>query len=131
MNQEAITIIVAIIGSGGFGALAPWVLDRIDNRRDPLHEGVKELLFCKLELLHRQMVDNGGVCTVETKRTAERIYRAYSGLGGNGVGTEMRNDILDAHIQEDRKLTHLMIAGGTYLLLLALLLVFNHVAHRH
>ena len=49
------------------------------------------------------MVDNGGVCTVEAKRTAERIYRAYSGLGGNGVGTEMRNDILDAHIQEDRQ----------------------------
>lgn len=102
MNQEAITIIVAIIGSGGFGALVPWALNRIDNRRDPLHEGVKELLFCKLELLHQQMMDNGGVCTVETKRTAERIYRAYSGLGGNGVGTEMRNDILDAHIQEDR-----------------------------
>lgn len=102
MNQEAITIIVAIIGSGGFGALVPWVLNRIDNRRDPLHEGVKELLFCKLELLHRQMVDNGGVCTVETKQTAERIYLAYHGLGGNGVGTEMRNDILDAHIQEDR-----------------------------
>lgn len=52
--------------------------------------------------LHQQMVDNGGVCTVETKRTVERIYRAYSGLGGNGVGTEMRNDILDARIQEDR-----------------------------
>ncbi|WP_267128811.1 MULTISPECIES: hypothetical protein [Bifidobacterium] len=29
MNQEAITIIVAIIGSGGFGALVPWVLDGI------------------------------------------------------------------------------------------------------
>lgn len=67
-----------------------------------LHEGVKELLFCKLELLHQQMVDNGGVCTVEAKQTAERIYLAYHGLGGNGVGTEMRNDILDAHIQEDR-----------------------------
>lgn len=27
--------------------------------------------------------------------------------------------------------TRLMIAGGIYLLLLALLLVFNHGAHRH
>ena len=99
MNQEAITIIVAIIGSGGFGAFVPWVLDRIDNRRDPLHEGVKELLFCKLELLHRQMVDNGGVCTVETKRTAERMNRASSGLGGNGVGTVMRNDSMKALMQ--------------------------------
>lgn len=28
-------------------------------------------------------------------------------------------------------MTHLMIAGGIYLLLLALLLVFNFGAHRH
>ena len=28
-------------------------------------------------------------------------------------------------------MTHLMIAGGIYLLLLALILVFNHGAHRH
>lgn len=99
MNQETLTIIVAIVGSGGFGAFVPWVLGKIDNRRDPLHEGVKELLFCKLETLHQQMVNDGGVCTVEVKQTAERIYRAYHGLGGNGVGTEMRNDILNAHIK--------------------------------
>lgn len=131
MNQEAITIIVAIIGSGGFGALVPWVLDRIDNRRDPLHEGVKELLFCKLELLHQQMVDNGGVCTVEAKQTAERIYLAYHGLGGQWRrhGNAQRHP-RRAHTG-GQELTHLMIAGGTYLLLLALLLVFNHGAHRH
>lgn len=28
-------------------------------------------------------------------------------------------------------MTHLMIAGGIYLLLLALIIVFNHGAHRH
>ena len=28
-------------------------------------------------------------------------------------------------------MTHLMIAGGLYLLLLALVLMFNHGAHRH
>ena len=27
--------------------------------------------------------------------------------------------------------THLMIAGGIYLLLLALIIIFNHGAHRH
>ena len=70
MNQETLTIIVAIVGSGGFG-----------------------------ETLHQQMVNDGGVCTVEVKQTAERIYKAYHGLGGNGVGTEMRNDILNAHIK--------------------------------
>lgn len=28
-------------------------------------------------------------------------------------------------------MTHLMTAGGTYLLLLALIIIFNHSAHRH
>ena len=78
------------------------MLDRIDNRRDPLHEGVKELLFCKLELLHRQMVDNGGVCT-RRNGPLNAFIAPTAVWGGNGVGTEMRNDILDAHIQEDRQ----------------------------
>lgn len=102
-TDSLVTIMVAVIGSGGFGALVPWLLDKLDSRRDPLHDGVRELLFCKLELIHRQMVDAGGVCDTATKQTAERIYAAYHGLGGNGVGTEMRNDIIDAHIQEDRQ----------------------------
>lgn len=126
MNQEAITIIVAIIGSGGFGALVPWVLDRIDNRRDPLHEGVKELLFCKLELLHQQMVDNGGVCTVEAKQTAERIYRIpRSGRQWRRHGNAQR------HPRRAHTGGPALTAGGIYLLLLALVIVFNHGAHKH
>lgn len=43
MNQEAITIIVAIIGSG-FEALVPWVLDRIALPYDspPLTTRIKQ-----------------------------------------------------------------------------------------
>ncbi len=96
--DHIVLIVTAIIGSGGFGAFVQWILSRIDRQRDPLHEGVRELLFCKLELLHQQMVDAGGVCDVATKQTAERIYAAYHGLGGNGVGTQLKDDILDAHI---------------------------------
>lgn len=44
------------------------------------------------------MAANGGVCDVETKQTAEKIYRAYHALGGNGVGTQMIEDIRNAHI---------------------------------
>lgn len=39
-----------------------------------------------------------GVCDVSTKETAETIYRAYSALGGNGVGSQMIEDIRHAHI---------------------------------
>lgn len=71
MSQETIVaIVIAIIGSGGSGVFVTWILSKVDQRHDPLHEGVRELLFCKLEALHRQMVDAGGVCehSVEAKR---------------------------------------------------------------
>ena len=76
MSQETIVaIVIAIIGSGGSG-----------------------VLFCKLEALYRQMVDAGGVASIPLKQSAERIYAAYHGLGGNGTGTSMIQDIRDAHI---------------------------------
>ena len=94
MSQETIVaIVIAIIGSGGSGVFVTWILSKVDQRHDPLHEGVRELLFCKLEALHRQMVDAGGIASIP-----ERIYAAYHGLGGNGTGTSMIQDIRDAHI---------------------------------
>lgn len=99
MSQETIVaIVVATIGSGGSGVFVTWILSKVDQRHDPLHEGVRELLFCKLEALHRQMVDAGGVASIPLKQSAERIYAAYHGLGGNGTGTSMIQDIRDAHI---------------------------------
>lgn len=71
MSQETIVaIVIAIIGSGGSGVFVTWILSKVDQRHDPLHEGVRELLFCKLEALHRQMVDAGGVASIpfEAKR---------------------------------------------------------------
>ena len=89
--------IAAIIGSNAFLAVVTWVLQRLD--RNPLRDGVKELLFCKLETLHLRMVDNEGIMSVADKETAERIYTAYHALGGNGVGTRMITEIRQAHIK--------------------------------
>lgn len=99
MSQETIVaIVIAIIGSGGSGVFVTWILSKVDQRHYPLHEGVRELLFCKLKALYRQMVDAGGVASIPLKQSAERIYAAYHGLGGNGTGTSMIQDIRDAHI---------------------------------
>ena len=107
MSQETIVaIVIAIIGSGGSGVFVTWILSKVDQRHDPLHEGVRELLFCKLEALHRQMVDAGGVASVPLKQSAERIYAAYHGLGGNGTGTSMIQDIRDAQIERFKRFPH-------------------------
>lgn len=105
MSETAlVTVVVAVIGSGGFGSFTAWILRRIDRKQrdDPqtlaMIEGLRELLFCELEHLHAAMVQRGGWCPVEGKQSAERIYKAYHALGGNGVGTSMIEDIRHAHI---------------------------------
>ena len=86
------TVICAILGSQTVAILVQWVLNRIDAKRNPLREGVKELLFCKLKQFDEQRERNGFV-PIADKETVERVYNAYHALGGNGVGTEMTNKI--------------------------------------
>ena len=39
MSQETIVaIVIAIIGSGGSGVFVTWILSKVDQRHDPLHE---------------------------------------------------------------------------------------------
>ena len=85
-------IICAILGSQTVAILVQWVLNRIDAKRNPLRDGVKELLFCKLKQFDEQREHNGFV-PIADKETVERVYTAYHALGGNGVGTEMTNKI--------------------------------------
>ena len=85
-------VICAILGSQTVTILVQWVLNRIDAKRNPVREGVKELLFCKLKQFDEQREHNGFV-PIADKETVERVYNAYHALGGNGVGTEMTNKI--------------------------------------
>lgn len=85
-------VICAVLGSQTVTILVQWVLNRIDAKSNPLREGVKELLFCKLKQFDEQRERNGFV-PIADKETVERVYTAYHALGGNGVGTEITNKI--------------------------------------
>lgn len=85
-------LLCAILGSQTVTILVQWVLSKIDAKRNPLREGVKELLFCKLKQFDEQRERNGFV-PIADKETVERVYTAYHALGGNGVGTEITNKI--------------------------------------
>ncbi|MCH3975080.1 MAG: hypothetical protein LKF49_01275 [Bifidobacterium tibiigranuli] len=93
-------VILAVVGSGGFGTLVAWLLRRVDERgRDsPLSEGVRVLLLCKLEQMQAEMVANHGIADNDLKARAQKVYDAYHALGGNGHGTQLNNDIQDAPI---------------------------------
>lgn len=111
MDASTSAIIVALIGSfGGGGGVMMWLLHRWETRHasvsqqqletalGPLRDGVKVLLRCNLERAETDMVMAGGVCSIAKKQQAEAVYDAYHRLGGNGVGTQMIDDIRAAHI---------------------------------
>lgn len=101
VNEQVIVAVVSsVLGSGALTLLVTRILDRFDNR-NPVRQGMRVLLFLGLERIHREMVEAGEVCPVDVKRTAEQIYAAYHGLGGNGVGTQMIEEIRRAHIEPD------------------------------
>lgn len=94
-------LIAAVIGSNAFLAVVTWVLQRVDSRRDPLRDGVKELLYCKL-VYYDDLLQSRGYTPLEDKETVERVYTAYHALGGNGVGTEIRNKVIASQSKEDK-----------------------------
>lgn len=115
-SGDIVAIVVAVVSSGGFGALVPWVLGKFDHKPNPqvvalqeqlceqkeraniLEQGMRALLFDKLARLHEETVAKGLPVSVDIKRRAETTYTAYKALGGNGVGTHLYEEILDAHV---------------------------------
>lgn len=67
--------------------------ERIQNR-----QMLGELLFYRLEDLHRHFVVEGNPCSAAEKRQVDDIYHHYHDeLGLNGPGTHMYNEIMEAH----------------------------------
>lgn len=94
------------------GTLIGWLLNGIRTRTAQLHEKTEqeererqqnravlgELLFYRMEDLHRRFVVEGHPCSAAEKQQVDDIYRHYHDeLGLNGPGTHMYNEIMEAH----------------------------------
>lgn len=94
-------IICAILGSQTVTLLVQWLIGKLDKRDNPIRHGVKELLYCKL-VHYDELLQSRGYTPLEDKETVERVYTAYHALGGNGVGTEIRNKVISSPVKEDK-----------------------------
>lgn len=90
-------MIVAVISSAF--AIVQWAVDRHDKRLgisreefSALRTAVTELAYMRLAERHHRYVTRGWAHHNE-KRICERLYEAYHGIGGNGYGTQMINEI--------------------------------------
>lgn len=67
-------------------------------KRDANSKGTRLILFYMLERLYTEYNYQGFV-TIQQRRTFKDIYDAYHGLGGNGLGTSMWDNIKELEIR--------------------------------
>lgn len=106
-NYVIMTVMTTVMGT-----IIGWLLNAIktntahlcDASRREHEERVQnrailgELLFYRLEDLHRRFVIEGYPCSAAEKQQVDRVYRHYHDeLGLNGPGTHMYEEIMEAH----------------------------------
>lgn len=104
LSAEAITALAGVATGFGVSGIISWLLGRYDKRHpvtdmnkiveklDNLNAAVVELAYLRIRERHENAVRHGWLHPNE-KHVLERLYSAYHSIGGNGVGTEMIEDI--------------------------------------
>lgn len=70
---------------------------------EAMERGMRTLLRQQLIDYHRQYVASGGPCPVRIKEQATAVHDAYHALGGNSTGTQLWQEIMEAHVVSDKE----------------------------
>lgn len=93
--------IIQSIASLAIPALWVWTISALKKQRaemQALKNGVRATLRSRLVDLHALYVETGAGCPVWVKDEAQDVYDAYHALGGNGTGTHLYEEIIDAKV---------------------------------
>lgn len=90
--------VLAPLCAGLAGALIA-TLKRIKVHDTAMEQGMRALLRQQLIDYHRDYVVSGGPCPIRIKEQATSVYQAYHALNGNGTGTKLWEEIMDAHVE--------------------------------
>lgn len=66
---------------------------------DAMKKGMMALLRQQLINYHKEYVASGKPCPVRIKEQATAVHDAYAALGGNGTGTQLWHEIMEAHVE--------------------------------
>ena len=120
LSAETITALAGVATGLGVSGITTWLLNRYDRRHpavdvdkivkrieelneqidlstladklDGLNNAVIELAYLRIRERHEKAVHHGWMHPNE-KHVLERLYHAYHSIGGNGVGTQMIEEI--------------------------------------
>lgn len=118
--MEVVTALAGLATGIGASSITTWLLNRYDRRHpavdvdklvkrienlneqidlstladklDALNNAVIELAYLRIRERHENAVRHGWMHPNE-KHVLERLYHAYHSIGGNGVGTQMIEEI--------------------------------------
>lgn len=91
---EIITVALPII----LGYIV-WILKEDKKVRDANSRGTMLLLRSQLKMYHKEYMERGYITSSELSEYLE-IYDAYHELGGNGVATHWKEDILTLEVRD-------------------------------
>lgn len=120
LSVEVVTALAGLVTGVGASSITTWLLNRYDRRHpavdvdklvkrieelneqidlstladklDALHAAVIELAYLRIRERHETAMRHGWMHPNE-KHVIERLYHAYHSIGGNGVGTQMIEEI--------------------------------------
>lgn len=68
------------------------------SHNEAMENGMRALLRQQLINYHREYVASGKACPVRIKEQATAVHEAYAAIGGNGTGTQLWHEIMEAHV---------------------------------
>ena len=120
LSVEVVTALAGLVTGIGASSITTWLLNRYDRRHpavdvdkivqrieelneqidlstladklDALNNAVVELAWLRIRERHETAMRHGWMHPNE-KHVIERLYHAYHSIGGNGVGTQMIEEI--------------------------------------
>lgn len=76
----------------GFGGIVAYVRSKF-KRLTAMEKALQASLYDRLYYLHGKYMKQGWI-SVQDLENVTGIYEGYHGLGGNGIGTKLYNDLV-------------------------------------
>lgn len=74
--------------------------EKFDAEHDMLIRGMRVLMKSELFRLHAEYVQAGKPVPLDIKELANSVHEVYAGFDGNGVGTHLWQELMDAHASD-------------------------------
>lgn len=90
--SDTTSIILAIVGAGGFWTLLQFVIQKLLERRSAQHAAVLGLLHDRVYHICHRIIEQESV-TTEEYDNLKYLYEPYVKLGGNGTAKKLKEQV--------------------------------------